>query len=395
MPPPHSLRRRLHLLMEGGRQGYGPARIFDAFLFVLIFGSAGLGAWSTVPSAADWVRDSFAIVEKVALGAFTIEYLLRLWACVEIPSTRYRDPIFGRLRFALSPLMLVDLAVLLPFYLSFLGFAIEPELLLVMRILRVVKLFRTVTAFETIAQVIWNERRSIMAMGLLLLSVVMTVSTLAYLAEHRAQPEKFSSIPAAAYWAISTLTTVGYGDVTPITPFGQFLAGVTSILGILALAIPSAVIVSGFVDELKRRDLAITWRLVASLPLFARISIEHVAHIAALLERQRIEAGRVIYTEEDPADAMYFIVTGEVDVSGQGQIDHLRDGEFFGERGLLDGGRCGAVATARVATDLLVLKSDQFRRALNEFPNLRERIIAQLEERKRGAATVNAAQAAL
>lgn len=379
-PPHHSFRAQLYLVMEGARQGYHPAKVFDAFLFFLIFVSIGFGVWSTVPAAPNWVDAWFPTIEAAALTIFTIEYLLRLWVCVEEPHHRYSHPVKGRLRFALTPLMLIDLIVLLPFYLSFIGY-ITPELLLVLRILRVAKLFRTVTAFETIARVIWNERQALMAVGLLIVAVLLVVSTLAYIAEHDAQPDKFSSIPAAAYWAIITLTTVGYGDLTPVTAMGQLLAGATTILGILTLALPSAIIVSGFVEELKRRDLSVTWNLVAAMPLFARLSIAEVARIAALLKLQRVEAGEIIIRKGDTADAMYFIATGEIELQLPADKIVLNDGDFFGEFGLLEGGERSATATARTASDLLILEAAEFQQVLREFPDIKQKVHMAVKER--------------
>jgi len=375
-------RAGLYALMEGGRQGYLPARFFDAAIFALIFVNVGFALYVTVPGAPAWVQTLFPTVETIVLVVFTVEYLARLWIAVEDPRHKYHHPLRGRLRFATTPAMLLDLAVLLPFYLSVLV-ELDPAMATVFRVLRVLKLFRATGAFGTIVRVVWNERQSLVAVATLIGVILLVVSTLAYFFEHDAQPEKFSSIPAALYWGIVTLTTVGYGDIAPVTPMGQLLAGVTTVIGVLSLALPSAIIVSGFVEELKRRDLTVTWNLVAQMPLFARFSIAQVARVAALLKLQRVEAGEVVIRRGDPADAMYFVATGEIELQAPSGLRILRDNDFFGEIGMIEGGPRTATATARTACDLLVLEAAEFQELMEEFPDVEAKVRAAMDERRR------------
>ena len=187
----------------------------------------------------------------VSVGIFSVEYVLRLYACTADP--RCRHPVKGRLRFAITPLVLVDLFAVLPFYVS----AINADLrflrmLRAIRIIRLAKIARYSEAVRTLGRVLNSKKEELaISLGLLTLLLIL-VSALMYYAEHDVQPDKFSSIPAAFWCAIATLSTVGYGDVYPITPLGKIVGAGAAVLGIGMFALPTGILGAGFLLEIQK-----------------------------------------------------------------------------------------------------------------------------------------------
>lgn len=190
--------------------------------------------------------------EVFSVAVFTAEYLLRLYACTSVPE--YRHPFFGRLRYAVTPLALVDLIAILPFYLPLLHSDLRSlRILRVLRVLRLAKLIRYSDALRLLGKVVRSKKEELVMTMLLLVFLLIMASTAVYHAEHESQPEHFSSIPAAMWWGIATLSTVGYGDVYPITPVGRMFGAVAAILGIAMFALPTGLLGAGFLEEIQKR----------------------------------------------------------------------------------------------------------------------------------------------
>jgi len=195
----------------------------------------------------------FDLIETVSVLLFTVEYLLRLWSCTS--DKRYAAPISGRLRFARSPFPLIDLAAILPSYLPFLGAnLLFLRAVRLNRLFRAVKLGRYLTALQTFGRVVAAKRYDLLTSFAVISMGLFMVSSFEYLAEHDAQPETFSSIPAALWWGIGTMTTAGYGDVVPKTSAGKIIGSVGSVLGIVCFALPAGIFAGGFVEEFQRRQ---------------------------------------------------------------------------------------------------------------------------------------------
>ena len=188
----------------------------------------------------------------MSVTIFTIEYLLRIWSCTADP--RYSHPIYGRARFVVTPMALLDLMAILPFYGQILGLgSLDLRILRAVRLsARVARLARLSPGFDTLMRVARAKRTELSIVIAMLLVLLLLASSLMYFAEHEAQPDLFSSIPQTMWWSIITLTTVGYGDVYPVTYAGRVLAGVMAVLGIGLFALPAGILGSGFVDELDR-----------------------------------------------------------------------------------------------------------------------------------------------
>lgn len=207
----------------------------------------------SVPEVGRAWAAGFWWFEVFSVAVFLIEYVVRLWACVEDP--RYRGAVRGRLRYSVTPLALVDLLAIAPFFLPFLGFDLRfARMLRLLRLARVAKLGRYSSAVDSIARVIHDRKHELVASLTFMFMLILVAASLLYFAESEAQPDHFGSIPASMWWAVVTLTTVGYGDIYPITSIGRVLAGTIAILGIGMVALPTSILGSGFVEQMTKRS---------------------------------------------------------------------------------------------------------------------------------------------
>ncbi|MGD2175295.1 MAG: ion transporter [Candidatus Brocadiaceae bacterium] len=247
-----SVKRRVFEIME---KGLGddrdlPSRTFEVSIMALIALNVVAVALGTVGSLRARYGALFQAFETFSVAVFTAEYLARMWSCASVPA--YAHPIKGRLRFALTPMAMVDLAAILPFYMPM----ILPVDLRVVRAIRLVRLFklgRYSDSLRTLGGAIRAKKHELSITVFVVFVLLVISSSLMYFVENRAQPEAFSSIPAAMWWAVSTLTTVGYGDMYPVTVLGKLLGALISLLGIATFALPAGIIASGFAQELQRR----------------------------------------------------------------------------------------------------------------------------------------------
>ena len=205
----------------------------------------------TVEGVYELTPKTFLAIEAVSVSIFAAEYLLRLWSSTADPS--YSQTLSGRLRYMASPLMLIDLLAILPFFLA-LVIAVPVDL----RILRSVRLAfriartsRYLSGAAIVARVLQAKRRELVSVVAVLAMLLVLTSSLVYFAENGAQPDDFSSIPETMWWGIVTLTTIGYGDTYPITIAGRALTGVMAIMGIGLFALPAGILGSGFIDEVQ------------------------------------------------------------------------------------------------------------------------------------------------
>jgi voltage-gated potassium channel len=252
-------RRIVYRILDPGARETLLERAGNVFLGSLILVNVLAVIVETVEPIRERWAFEFVAFEAFSVAVFTVEYLLRLWTCTLDP--RFEGPLRGRLRFFLSPMALIDLLAIVPAYFgdSFLDLRYARVLRLV-RMLRALKLARYSRSVQTLSNV-FRERRADLVLTTVLLLVLLVVSaSTMYFAEHAAQPRTFSSIPAAMWWAVVTLTTVGYGDVYPITPLGKVLGAVIALLGIGLFALPAGILASGFADELQRARKAVEHR---------------------------------------------------------------------------------------------------------------------------------------
>ena len=241
----NAVRRRVYEVIEVGRGEDNVSRVIDWFLIALIVVNVIAFILETVPNVAAEYGGLLWAIEIFSVIVFTIEYALRIWSCVEVPFLKKLPPWRARMTFAARPYLIIDLLAILPFYLAFL-LPVDLRILRVLRLFRFLKLARYSPAMHTLIRVLANERRALTGSLLLMIAMLLFSATGAWMIEREAQPEKFGSIPDAAWWAMATLTTVGYGDVSPVTPLGKFFGGFVMILGLGMFALPIAIISTGF-----------------------------------------------------------------------------------------------------------------------------------------------------
>jgi voltage-gated potassium channel len=246
-----TIRRRLYLTLEPTEKGGTLERIFEILLIIIIILNILAIILDSVSSYQEENREIFENFEIFSVAFFTIEYLARLYSIVESP--RFRHRIKGRIKFALTPLALIDLLSFAPFYLSFL-FTFLPFDLRLLRIFRLMSLFRMfkvtryLHALAIFKRVVYDRREQLVLSIILIMFMLVIISTIMFYVEHDAQPTVFSSIPATMWWGVATLTTVGYGDMVPLTPLGKVLGGIFAVIGFGLLALPAGILSSGFFE---------------------------------------------------------------------------------------------------------------------------------------------------
>lgn len=232
--------------------------LHSAFFIKLIYSLIVLNVISLILESYKEINavyeDFFSLFEIISVTIFTIEYFARLWTS-DLSKNYEGTPFKKRIRFLFSTLGLVDLIAIVPFYLPFL-FVFDlrvVRILRLFRLLRVFKLGRYSKSLKTITSIL-KETKSELTITLFVTFILLVLSsTLMYYIENDAQPEKFASIGHSFWWAIATLTTVGYGDVYPITAMGKFLSAIIALIGIGFIALPTGIISSAFIDKIQKQ----------------------------------------------------------------------------------------------------------------------------------------------
>lgn len=239
-------KRRAYEALETdeGLETHYALRLSLAVLIVLNLISVAL---NTVPSIVAQYAVWLAIFELIGVTIITVELLVRVWACTVDP--RYRHPLFGRLRYLLRPMTLVDIASIGPSFVSLFGLDLRfLRLLRLLRLLRVLKLGRYSEGLRRLDDVVRRKRGELVSSVLLIAILLTLVSGLMYFAEHEAQPSKFATLPDALWW--STLMMTGEFAVTPVTLLGRLLGMLIAVLGVGLFALPAGIIASGFLEQL-------------------------------------------------------------------------------------------------------------------------------------------------
>ena len=246
------LRHRTYEVLGGEGHRATMTKLVDYALMTLITVNCVFSVLESVEHLAIVHGHIFHAFDVLSVLIFSIEYGLRVWTAVEIADRRFHHPILGRLRYVATPMAIVDLVAILPFYL---GFLVEVDLraMRVLRLLRVFKLTRYSQAMNIMLHVLRQELRSIGAMLFVFVVILVFVASLMYMLEHPYQPKVFSDIPSAMWWAVVTMTTLGYGDMVPSTTLGRILGACTAVIGVGMIALPAGVLASGFNEALRLR----------------------------------------------------------------------------------------------------------------------------------------------
>ena len=348
-------RNRAWEILEPPAVGDRSSRLFDLFMVGVILLSVAAVVTRTVASVAGPYSSALTAVEHWSVAIFSVELLLRLWVANLVYGDR-RGPAW--LAYLRSREGLIDLVAVVPFYVGLLLSPSSP-VLIGLALLRVLKLVRYSPAMGTLWAVLVNERSVLLGAVTIMLVLLLFSSTVIYLVERDDQPEAFGSIPAAMWWGMSTLTTVGYGDVTPSTPLGKLFGAVVTLLGVAMFALPAGILSSGFTKELKQRRFLRTTELVSGVPLFSGLNASDVAKVSRVLNPLIVQAGQIVVRQGEDASSMFFVAGGSLEVNIDGHRERLAT-EFFGEIGLLEGGTRSATIRALTRCQLLVLEQSHF-----------------------------------
>jgi voltage-gated potassium channel len=246
------MKKRIYEILEVANSGDSISRVIDISIAVLILLNVCAVIIETIPSLKNYAG-YFYIFEAFSVAIFTIEYILRVWSCTE--DKGYAKPINGRLRYILSPLAVIDLLAILPFYLP-MFFVLDLRILRMfrlVRIFRILKFGRYSTSLQMMGNVLIKKKEELGIVLFIVILLLVLASSVLFYVENEAQPNAFSSIPASMWWGIATLTTVGYGDMYPVTPLGKILGAVIALFGIGLFALPAGILASGFADELDKK----------------------------------------------------------------------------------------------------------------------------------------------
>lgn len=368
-----ALRHRLYEILEHGPVGDQTGRVVSRLIVLLIVINLVAITLHTVPEFETSYAAWFLGIELLSLVVFTFEYGLRMWVAVEHAPYLHSDGWKARLKYATSPIGVIDLFAVLPFWLAFVLPA-ELKILLVFRIIRFLKLTRYSPGMRSLLDVLYAERRALFGCVVILIGSTLVAATAMHVVERHVQPEKFGTIPDAMWWAIVTLGTIGYGDVVPVTPLGRVIAATTIFAGLIMVALPVGIVATAFANEIHRRDFVVTWGMVARVPLFSGLNAAEIADIMRLMRAQQVEAGEVLARRGEPAHSMYFVAAGEVEIELKHRQVRLGAGHFFGEIAALRRTRRSATITAVTRASLLVLDARDLHALMDREQRIAERI---------------------
>ncbi len=375
-----TLRWRTHQILESGL-GHDTFAIAAnvGLLLVIVLDVLGIIA-ATVPSFEADHRAALRVMAAVAGVAFASEYVLRLWAALELPFLSRMRPAAARRAYAMRPMAVIDLAAALT---AIAALALpETSALHVLRLVAFLKVARYSSGLQSLGHVVLEERSTLFGAFLVMLCLLLFAGSGIWLIESSVQPDRFGTLPDTLWWAMITLATVGYGDVVPVTPLGKMFTVLMILSGVGVFAIPVGIIVTGFAQVVARRDFMVTWALVARVPVFAGLDASAIADIMDLLHSHTYEPGEEVVRGGESADTMYFIAQGEVIVGIPTGDLRLGVGEFFGEMAMLEGRAHRHDVTAVSHCRLLVLRREDFNRLGRLYPEMLARVRETAEQRR-------------
>jgi voltage-gated potassium channel len=352
-------------------------------LIALVMVGVVCAALGTLPDLDPLQRQFLHNCGRLAWLLFSVEYFCRIWIAPEGDPQGGKRPWSIRRRYLLSFIGVVDLLVILPQWLG-LVLPVDADIVNLGLLLGLLKAGRYAPALPLVAAVFRNEGRSLLAGLMVMMVLLVLVSGVMFTLEHAAQPAIYVSIPHTMWWAIVTMATVGYGDMVPVTPLGKVFGGFTMLLGIAMFAVPAGILATGFATEIRKRDFVVTWHTVAKVPLFANLDATRIAGIARLLKTQIVPAHQVVMRRGEPADAMFFIMSGEVEVDVLPHPLRLGKGQYVGEIALIMETTRTATVTTLTECQLLALEVNDFRQLAQQHPDLREAIKRVAETRLQG-----------
>lgn len=374
---PHSAnwpRSHLYQALEARSEEDGLGYILNWFIAVLICASVLATVLESVPELRARYAAIFRGIEYISISIFSFEYLVRIWIAPEHVSYQGKSAFVARLRYIISAWGLIDLLAVAPLWFAIFG-SLDLRGLVVFRMIRILKLVRYSSGMSSLMEVLWAERRALGACLIILICCTVISASLMHTIEGTIQKDKFGTIPDAMWWSLVTLTTIGYGDVVPLTGIGKLVAAGTIIGGLIMIALPVGIIAHAFSDVIHRRDFVITWSMIAQVPAFSHLKAENIAEVMGLLRARRYEKGEIIVRRGDRAHAMYFVASGTIEIElAENHKVQLSVGQFFGEQALLSRTRRSGTAKACTRAKLLVLDAADLEMLIEREPYIASHI---------------------
>lgn len=367
-------RRRLYEILEGDDTLDRLTMVIRWVIILTIVTNVGFAIIETLPvfqsGEYGWL---FRTIEAVSFLIFAAEYAARIWVCVEDPRYSELPPLQARWRFVRSPGAIIDLIAILPFVIARL-FAVDLRTLALLRLLRIFKLLRYSTGITALFEAIYAERHTLISCLFVLLVAVITAATLLYLAEGAVQPAAFGSIPQSMWWAIVTLTTVGYGDVVPQTPLGRMIGALTMVTGLIVLALPIAIVATSFAEVIRRRGFVVNWATLARLPLFSGLSPAIIGEVLAVVRAQSYDTGNLILRRGEAATALYVTAVGDIEIETSTGREQRRSVAVFGGPATPPEERTDLVVRALTRVRLLLITEGDLAVLCGRWPALAARL---------------------
>ncbi|MGB2320869.1 MAG: ion transporter [Candidatus Puniceispirillaceae bacterium] len=265
MAAPMITKKRMLQILSRSSGSDRASRICDMFLSTMILLNLLAVSMESIDSLSAAYGTLFFAFEMISVTIFGVEYLLRIWCMAANENSRYNSATGRRLEYVFSFTGLIDLVAILPSLLPLILGEVDLRWLRVLRLLRLLKISHYSTALEDLIASVHSESSAFGAALYLFFIALFASSSLMYVVEHQAQPDNFSSIPTTIWWSLITLTTVGYGDVSPVTPIGKLVGAITAVMGVCVVALLTGIVASAFSNQISRRKEIFQAEIVAAL----------------------------------------------------------------------------------------------------------------------------------
>jgi len=268
------------------------------FLFSLIILNVAAVTLESIASVRTRWQDQLTAFELVSVFIFTVEYLLRIWSAPEHQDLSGETGSQKRKAYIFSFTGVIDLLAILPYLLQLIGLSADTRMLRVLRLARLLKFSHYTSALEDLMSAIYSERKAFLAALYLLILALFLSSSLIYVAENEVQPDVFSSIPETMWWSIVTLTTVGYGDVSPVTAVGKLIGAATAMMGVCSIALLTGIIGAGFSNQMSKKKAALA------------LKVSEVLEDGVITNEEAVELARLQEKLDFSDDQMNAIISG-------------------------------------------------------------------------------------
>lgn len=353
------------------RSGLVGSRVYSILQYLVLIAGLVAMCLETIPDIRPALRTWLTAGLWCCLGFFTFELAVRLWT----RRSRGRHP-----SYLFSAAGLIDALAVLPIPIALFA-GVPPETAWLLGSLWLLKVTSSVPGLSLLWRVISLESRALASVLVIFLIVLLLAAVALYVLERADQPEQFGSLPMALWWAVTTLTTTGYGDAVPQTFLGRLIAGMVMICGLGVFGLWTGILATGFAAEHRRRDFVRTWDLVTRVPFFRNLYPAAIVELTRMLRRLDVAERTVVVRRGRPGDCMYFIASGEVEVRLEPHPVRLGPGTFFGEMALLERSPRTATVVTTLPTTLLILDVSDFHAFTALHPDLAQSVEAEAARR--------------